>query len=67
MARSLCGLRPQAQAVMVSIGGGVTMAISLPATPEPTPAYPGEPARRERDEARPNPGWAPKGDAVAPR
>ena len=34
-------------------GGGLTMAISLPAAPELVPAYPGEPASRELEEARP--------------
>ena len=36
-------------------GGGLTMAISLPAAPELVPAYPGEPASREREQARPTP------------
>jgi two-component system sensor histidine kinase KdpD len=34
-------------------GGGLTMAISLPAAPGPAPAYLGEPASRELEEARP--------------
>jgi two-component system sensor histidine kinase KdpD len=50
-------------------GGGLTMAVSLPAAPRPDGAGPGaqgEPGRRERGQATPAPQAAPGGERLAP-